>query len=197
MEEILQDIHEFPFYTLAHAITWSTIYLIGTYFIRIREPQKNWWKHWKALAVVFLIIWLIWSSSGMGRPFVKHENFDSLTKIEGILKYDDDKEIYLTTFNSFNKEKYFKIKVHLLDYGLNVMKYENKSVTIWQKNNIAYQLECNGDVIYSLERSNEKVWLGIIWDLIRYYFFSFCGLLFFYVAILRFIKNKEEGIYDE
>ena len=136
----------------------------------------------------------------MGRPFVKHENFDSLTKIEGILKYDDDKGIYLTTFNLFNKERYLKIKeVHLLDYVSNVMTYENKSVTIWQKNNIAYQLECNGNVIYSLDRSNEKVWLGIIWDLIRYYFFSFCGLLFFYVAILRIIKDKdkEDGIYDE
>ena len=276
MEEILQDINEFSFYGLKGSIFIISLCLIWTYIIRPRDSTKTWWKHWKPLAVVFIIFWLIWSSNTMG-SFVSKENFNSLVKMEGILQYNDDDGLYLPltetipeekyklkfdllddeknllqfkdefvtvresndfvyqlehngkiiysleqsnskvlgakkNFNSLHKiegilqynddegfymieppqvkEKHFYILVRLLDTFDNVSaKYENQFVTIWKKNHIAYQLEYNGDVIYSLERSNSKVWLYVIYQVIRYYFHSFFWLMFCYFAFIRGVKT--------
>ena len=277
MEEILQDINEFSFYGLKGSIFIILLCLIFTYIIIPRGSTKTWWRYWKLLAIFFITIWFIWSSNTMGIPFVTKEDFDSLTKMEGILKYSDDDGLYLPitetipeeknklkfnllddeknllqfkdesvtilisnefvyqlehngkviysleqsnakvlgankTFASLQKiegilqynddegfyivepsqikEKNFYILVRLLDDANNVSdKYENQFVTIWQKNHVAYQLECNGEVIYSLERSNSKVWLYVIYQIVRYYFHSFFWLLYVYFAFIRGFKT--------
>lgn len=116
------------------------------------------------------------------------KNFKSLRKIEGILQYNDNEGFYMIESPQV-KEKHFYILVRLLDYADNVSdKYENQFVTIWQKNHIAYQLEYNGDVIYGLERSNSKVWLYVIYQVIRYYLHSFFWLMYGYFAFIRGVK---------
>jgi hypothetical protein len=191
MEEILQDINEFPFIQLSGVIVFIVAHSIGAYFLRPCEPRIFLRQHWKS-ALILIIIWLNVSSNVMDRPFVSKENFNSLTKMEGILKYTDDEGFYF----ELNQNEDFLIKAHLLDYIDNIGKYTEKSVLIWQKNHIAYQLEYNGEVIYSLERSNAKVWLGVIWDLIRFYMGVLCYLGFYYLVILRCLKDLKEW-YEE
>ena len=187
MEEILQDIKEFPFIQLSSLIFLMVAHFIFAYFLRPRKPRIFLQQHWKS-ALILIIIWLNVSSNVMDRPFVSKENFNSLIKIEGVLKYTDDEGFYF----ELNQEKYFAINAHLLDCIENISKYKDKPVTIWQKNHVAYQLEYNGEVIYSLERSNSKVWLGVIWDLIRYYLTLLCYMAFYYFAILRWLKDLKE-----
>jgi len=187
MAEILQDINEFPFIQLSSLIFLMVAHFIFAYFLRPRKPRIFLQQHWKS-ALIFIIIWLNVSSNVMDRPFVSKENFNSLIKIEGILKYTDDEGFYF----ELNQEKYFAINAHLLDCIENISKYKDKPVIIWQKNHIAYQLEYNGEVIYALARSNTKVWLGVIWDLIRFYLGVLCYLGFYYFVILRCLKELKD-----
>jgi hypothetical protein len=271
VEEILQDINEFPSGMLFVLIFLTTMYFIVSY-IGIRRTI-TWRQHGKGVAVFFIILWLfIVLVVRHGEHFVSKENFDSLTKMEGTLQYNDDDGFYLPltktipekhcklnfnllddeknllqfkdefvgiwkdsefayqfehngkviysleqsnakvlgtkkNFKSLHKiegilqyndnegfymieppqveEKHFHIYVHLLDTFDNISdKYKNQFVTIWQKDHVAYQLEHDGKVIYSLERSNSKVWIAVIYDFIGYYLFTFSFCLAHFIQIM-------------
>ena len=191
MAEILQDINEFNTSGLIQALIWCSMYLIGAYIVK--TPKETWWKHWKALAVFFIIFWLILSRITMARPFLKQENFDSLIKIEGVFRYTDEDAFFIVP--PYNSRK-FPVDIKLCTNNLeDISQYENQYVAVWHKNHIVYQLECNESVIYSLQRSNEKVWLVIIWDLLWNYVTSFSVLLMMFFGTIRAVKNFEDGLY--
>ncbi len=195
MAEILNELKVFYSSPIGIISIFDVFFLITAYIIRPRTPIKNWWKHWKALAVFFVIIWLSWASVLMDRPFVKQETFDSLTRMEGILKHNDDDGTFLIMPDAGDK-KIYQIYGYLFDYEADFRKYYEQDVVIWEKNHIVHQFECNGKMIYTLEHSNNRIWLGVLWDFMTYYSMLFCGLLMIYFAILNFIKNIKEGVYE-
>ena len=192
MEEILQDINEFNTSGFIVAIINCSMFLIGAYILK--TPTNTWWQHWKALAVFFIIFWLILSRITMERPFVKQEDFKSLIKIEGVFHYTDEDVFFIVPPYTSKK---FPVDIKLCTNNWeDISKYENQYVEVWQKNHVIYQFECNENVIYSLKRSNEKVWLGVIWDLLWNYVTLFCFLLMMYFGTIRAIKNFGDGLYD-
>jgi hypothetical protein len=198
MEEILQDLKEFPLGVFISPLIIGLVSFFVAYLFYKKIPREKWSRNWKKIAVLFIIFWLLFSNYFMGRPFVRQENFESLTKVEGVLQKNDDEGFYLITkitpspfaLGIDHEEHFSKIQVFLLDNFGNVLKYKNQNVTVWQKNHVAYQLECDGKIIYTLERSNSKVWLGVIYDLIKFYLYTFCGILFLYIATLRTIEEN-------
>lgn len=182
---MLQDLKEFPLGVFISPLIIDLVIFFVAYLFYKKIPREKWSRNWKKIAALFIIFWLCLSSYVMGRPFVRQENFESLTKVEGILQKNDDEGFYLITkitpspfaLGIDHEEHFSRIQVFLLDNFGNVLKYKNQHVTLWQKNHVAYQLECDGKIIYTLERSNSKVWLGVIWDFFAYYFSSFWILL--------------------
>ena len=67
------------------------------------------------------MFWLFVSSITMSRPFIGKENFESLTKIEGVLQYSDNKVFYMIVSPQL-EEKHFYILMRLLDTADNLYK---------------------------------------------------------------------------
>lgn len=102
---------------------------------------------------------------------------------EGIILIQPDSDYE----KQFHRKKYFRIYEN---YFICKADCYGQNVTIWQKDNVVYQLECNGKMIYTLEQSNNRVWLSFIWDLIRYYFSVLCFMTFNYFYVVRMGRGE-------
>ena len=68
---------------------------------------------------------------------------------------------------------------------------EDKSITIWYKKRVVYQVEADGEIIFSIENSNQRIILSNLTRFITYIFFV---LLLFLLAMPKSRKNERKQI---
>ena len=68
---------------------------------------------------------------------------------------------------------------------------KGKEITVWHKDYVVYQVERDGEIIYSIKNSNRRILLGNFSNLI-YYGLKFCLLPILYIIILPRVSNMLE-----
>ena len=180
---ILTDFYEYPKGALFGAIFRILTCLLIIYFIK---PKKYKWKRLNILSLSMLLLWLFWGPFSQENGFARKVNFNDLLKITQELKYENNTGFF---FEDSNRRKNIFF-VELCGKESDIKPYVGKVITIYEYKHFIYQLESDNKVVFDLNRSNSKVWLALLMDILLYYIMPFFDILMLYMMILR--ANKRE-----
>ena len=105
-------------------------------------------------------------------------------------------ESYFTMSSNGDDKKYWDF--NHCGGGSSISRHcKGKQITVWHKDNVVYQVEMNGQVIYSIENSNYRILIHNLIDLILYIFVAFLMPIMGFavgphVRELREMKMREE-----
>lgn len=174
---ILTDFAEYPKGALFGAIFSILACLINIYLIKV---PRNRWMRLNILSISMLLLWIFWGPCEQESGFARKVNFSNLHKITRELWYENNIGFF---FENSNGRKIVFL-VELCGKKSDIQPYVGKSVTIYEHNRFIYQLEHNGKVIFDLDRSNSKVWLSNLTDIIVYYLLPFFVVFMLYMMVL-------------
>ena len=191
MEEILQDIHEFPDFGFIFVLLFISLIGIPTaYYLR---PPHYPCKYLKIVVLLHIVIGVV-VTHFIGTDQILHkEELPFLTKSEGILKYKEPR--------SRNRGGYYLVDLSdgnlcWLSFMLcddSPKEYLSKKVTIWHDNTVVYQMQFDDEIIFDIDNSNKKVWLGNL-----FYFETwltvFIIMLISIFAMLHELNNHYKGV---
>ena len=164
------------------------LWIVTIYYFVIREkvfsPMTS--KKWTIVCctVVFgLVFFMFLDFCGRHQSWLFQESLSNLKEKEGILKLT-----HYTKGNFYYLQMKNGEKLHLKFVYPSMSrfeKYEGEYVTIWEKSGrYVYQMELNGDVVFSIDEANEEVFLynfrgsilnlGWLWVIAFIMFMSMC-----------------------
>ena len=193
MEEILQEIDEFPTSGFFVEPILILIIAVVTYDFR---PRYFPCKFWKPLVIVFIVIYVYLLHYIEMDIILWKEDIPNLVQSNGILMYKEPQKgqnsgFYLADENG---NRICWLNFMLCSDGMDIDNYLNQNITVWRKSGVVYQLQVDGSIIHYIERSNQKVWLGNLLHFINQ-LLLFSGVLMSYFLMLYTLngdyKKKE------
>lgn len=188
MEEIFQEINEFPNASLVFSLVMTLFVIWCSYDLR---PPYFPVKYWKILAIICVIIFvslLRWMDLD---TLVFKENISNLEQSQGILIYIQSKKGqdggYFLTDENTKKIKWLDFM--LCGHSDFIDPYLDKKITVYHKDAIVYQMETDGDVVFNIERSNQKVWLGNLRSFVDW-MIIFAFVFAWYLLMLRTLNDN-------
>ena len=159
MEEILQEIDEFP---TSGFFVEPILILIISFFIYDFRPRYFPCKFWKPLAIIFIVIYVYSLHYGELDIILWQEDIPNLVQSNGILMYEEpqkgqDSGFYLI---DENENRIIWLNFMLCYNGIDIHNYLNQNIIVWRKSGVVYQLQVDDNIICDIWRSNQKVWLG-------------------------------------
>ena len=153
-------------------------------------------------------VWIIAIIISLGLIIYSPPNFENdvnlydLQVASGVLKSqtvfnkrDDVKNFvstdsYLTLSGNGSDEETWDFTHCDADFRVS-LKCKDKPITVWHKNRVVYQVEMDGNIIYSIENSNRKILISNMVDLMWYIFLK-CYLPILLVAISPHVRALNE-----
>ena len=96
-------------------------------------------------------------SSGQWQPRLYKEEVSDLTKQEGFLKHTTNRENYTYYIEMENGKKRPLEFVQL--YISRFAEYKEEFVTVWKKGRYIYQMEVEGNIVFSIDEANNEIFL--------------------------------------
>ena len=96
-------------------------------------------------------------SSGQWQPRLYQEEVSNLTKQEGFLKHTTNRKNYTYYIEMENGKKCPLEFVQL--YTSRFKEYEEEFVTVWKKGRYVYQMEVEGNIVFSIDEANNEIFL--------------------------------------
>ena len=186
MEIVMRELSEFPSFVFILVPFFLLIFLPLLYRMKPRFPCR----YWKPLGVIYLA-WCMWLGHCMGIDSILcKENIFSLTRTSGVLKdFGNMKKNHVEyVLISKDAENPIHLDFMLCGHSELINPYVEKEIAILHKRGIVYQIEMGSEVIYDVERSNQKVWIGNL-SHIAWYVLIFCILLVPYFGILNVVNE--------
>ena len=175
MEEILQEIDEFP---TSGFFVEPILILIISFFIYDFRPRYFPCKFWKPLAIIYIFVYMYFLHYIEMDIILWQEDIPNLVQSDGILMYKEHQKGQNSGFYLIDEKgnRISWLNFMLCSNGIDIHNHLNKNITVWRRSRVVYQLQVGDSIIYDIGRSNQKVWLGNL--------FHFMNQLFLFFAVL-------------